>query len=169
MIPLLASGGPAQTFILQTLGFVVVVVVIVKFVSPALKKILGGRTHEIETTFQKIEKDTQETARELAEIRQKLAQMTEESQRRMKAALDDAERTRARALADAQSQVEAALDRARREVATEREKAILELRQEAIDLTLRAAEHLVATTMNDPIQEKLVARYLEQVDTVKKS
>jgi F-type H+-transporting ATPase subunit b len=167
--PALMASGPAQAFVVQALGFVVVVVVIVKFVLPALRKILGGRTHEIEQTFQKIEKDTQETNRQMAEIKLKLAQVAEESQRRTKAAMDDAERTRAQALADAQAQVQAALDRAMREVHTERDKAVLDLRQQAIELTLRAAEHLVQATMNDPIHENLVVKYLDRVDTVKKS
>ncbi len=172
MIPsLLAAGHPEwwQATIVQALGFVVVIVVIVKFVVPALQKILGGRTAEIEQTFQKIEKDTQETARQFASIKLRLAQITEESQQKMKAAMDDAERTRVRALADAQAQAEAAADRAKREIQTEREKAVLDLRQQAIELTLRAAEHLVQATMNDPIHENLVATYLDRVDTVKKS
>jgi len=163
------ASGPVQAFVVQALGFVIVVVVIVKFVLPALGKILGGRTHEIEQTFQKIEKDTQEAARLMAEIKQKLAQVAEESERRMKAAMDDAERTRAQALADAQVQVQTALDRAMREVQTERDKAVLDLRQQALELTLRAAEHLVQATMSDPIHENLVVKYLDRVDTVKKS
>ena len=51
----------------------------------------------------------------------------------------------------------------------ERDKAVLELREEATSLTLRAAEHLVQSTMNDPIHEKIVDKYLAQLDTVKKS
>ena len=169
MTPALLASGPAQAFIVQALGFAIVVFVLAKFVVPALKKILGGRTAEIEQTFQKIETETQETARQLAGIKLRLAQVTEESQRRMKAAMDDAERTRAQALVDAQAQAQAATERAKREIQTERDKAVLDLRQQAIELTLRAAEQLVQSTMNDPIHEKLVGKYLDQVDTVKKS
>ena len=165
---MLASGGP-PAWIVQSLGFAVVVFVLAKFVVPALKKILGGRTQGIEETFRKIEKDTRETADRLAEVKLKLSQLAEESQRRTKAAMDDAERTRARTLADAQAQVQAAMDKARREIQIERDKAVLDLRQQATQLTLQAAEHLVQSSMNDPLQEKLVATYLDRLDTVKKS
>lgn len=166
-VALLASG-PGQAFVVQTLGFVVVVVVLGKFVVPALKKILGGRTAEIEQTFQKIEKDTAETARAMAEIKDKLAHMKEESAKRTAEALAEAQRTRDQALSEAKAQAEAALERARRDIDTEREKAVLELREEATALTLRATEALVQATMNDSINEKLVASYLNRLDTLKK-
>jgi F-type H+-transporting ATPase subunit b len=164
---LLASAGPMQTFVVQLLGFVVVVVVLVKFVFPALQKILGGRTQGIEETFRKIDQDNEETARQLRDIKEKLAQAGQESQRRLQATLDDANRTRTQLLAESATQVAAALDKAKREIQIERDKAVLELRQEATSLTLRAAEALVASTMNDPIHEKIVNKYLSQLEAVK--
>ena len=47
---MMASAGPAQAFVVQALGFAVLVVVIWKFVLPALKKILGGRTQDRKST-----------------------------------------------------------------------------------------------------------------------
>ena len=41
---MLAAGGAGKMFILQVLGFAVVVIVLVKLAFPALGKILGGRT-----------------------------------------------------------------------------------------------------------------------------
>lgn len=165
----MAAMGPGKAFVLQVLGFAVVAFVLVKLVFPQLGKILGGRTKGIEETFQKIDQDTQDAAKRIAEIKAKLAQMTEESQRRLQAALDDAQKTRTQLLADANAQVQAAADKTWREIQIERDKAVLELRNEATDLTLRAAEHLVQSTMNDPIHEKLVDKYLNQLDSVKKT
>jgi F-type H+-transporting ATPase subunit b len=166
---MLAAGGPGKMFILQVLGFAVVVGVLVKLVFPQLGKILGGRTKGIEETFQKIDHDTQETAKRLEQIKAQLAQAGEESKKRLQAILDDAARTRTQLLADAHSQVQGALDKAKREIGIERDKAVLELRHEATDLTMRAAEHLVQSTMNDALQEKLVAKYLSELDGVKKT
>ena len=164
---MMASAG--QTFVVQVLGFIIVIFVLVKFVIPVLKKILGARTEGIEDTFKKIDQDTQETARRIGEIKEKLARLDQESQRRLQAALDDANRTRTQLLAESAAQVQAALDKAKREVQIERDKAVLELRLEATSLTLRAAEHLVQSTMNDPIQGRLVDKYLAQLDTVRKT
>ena len=167
---MLASGGGAlQTFVVQCLGFLALVIILVKLAFPALGKILGGRTKGIEETFQKIDSDTQETAKRIAEIKARLGQLDQESKRRLQAALDDANATRAQLMADASAQVQAAADKAKREIQIERDKAVLELRQEATNLTLQAADHLVQATMTDALQEKLVTKYLSELDGVKKT
>jgi len=168
-VTLMAAISPGQTFIVQCLGFLVLVVVIVKLALPPLGKILGARSKGIEETFRKIDEDTKETAKRLAEIKDRLAHLTEESKRRQDAALADAEKTKAQLLSDANAQVQAAFAKAKNEIAIERDKAVLELRHEATSLTLQAADHLVQTTMSDPIHEKIVDTYLTQLDSVKKT
>jgi F-type H+-transporting ATPase subunit b len=164
-----AHPSPVQFLVVQVLGFVVLAIVLIKLVFPALGKILAGRTQGIDETFKSIDRDTQDTAKRLAEIKERLAQMTQESQRRLQAALDDAQKTRTQLLADANAQVQASLDKAKREIQIEREKAVLELREEATGLTLRAAEQIVQSTMSDPIHGKLVDKYISQLDGVTKT
>ena len=168
---MMAAGHPTpfQTFIVQVLGFAVLVGVLVKLVFPALGKILAGRTKGIEETFQKIDLDTQDASRRMAEIKEKLAHLDQESQRRLQAALDDAQATRTQLMADTAVQVQAAAEKAKREIQIERDKAVLELRHEATDLTLKAADHLVQSVMTDALQEKLVTKYLSELDGMKKT
>jgi len=164
---MMAAGSPGQTFIVQCLGFAVLVFVIVKLVLPQLGKILGARTQGIEETFHRLERETQETSKQLAEIKDKLARMTEESKRRLDEALADVQKTKAQLATESAAQVQAAFSKAKAEIDIEREKAVLELKQEATSLTLRAAEHLVQSIMNESIHEKLVATYLTQLESVK--
>ena len=167
---MLASGGGAgQTFIVQCLGFAALVFILVKLAFPQLGKILGARTKGIEETFQKIDRDTQDAAKRMAEIKEKISQLDQESKRRLQAALDDAHATRAQVMADAGAQVQAAAEKSLREIQIERDKAVLELRQEATNLTLQAADLVVQSAMTDALQEKLVARYLHEIDGVKKT
>ena len=166
---MMAAAGPMQTFIVQVLGFTVLAFVLVRLVFPALGKILAGRTTGIEETFKKIDQDTQDASRRMAEIKAKLAQMAQESERRLQAALDDAQKTRTQLLAEATAQVTAALEKTRREIEIEREKAILELREEATSLTLKAADQLIQASMTEPIHGKLVDQYLTRLDTVNKT
>jgi len=166
---MMASAGPGQTFVVQCLGFAVLVIVIVKLALPQLGKILGARTSQIEETFKKIDQDTQETAKRLTEIKDKVAKLTEESKRRLDEALADALKTKAQLTAESTNQVQAAFAKAMSEIEIERDKAVLELRQEATTLTMRAAEHLVQSTMSEPIHENLVAKYLTQLESVKKT
>jgi F-type H+-transporting ATPase subunit b len=168
-VMLAAGGGPGQTFVVQVLGFAALVVILVKLAFPALGKMLGARTKGIEETFQEIDRDTQDTAKRMAEIKERLTHLDQESKRRLQAAMDDAQKTRTQLLAEASAQVQAAAEKSMREIAIERDKAVLELRQEATNLTLQAADHVVQSAMNDALQEKLVAKYLSELDGVRKT
>src|SRR4051812_27452324 len=108
MTALLAEAGPGEKFIVQCLGFAVLVVVLVKLAFPALGKILGARTSEIDQTFQKIDQDTKAATARVAELKEKLSHLAEESKKRLDATLADAERTKSQILTDAKAQVEAA-------------------------------------------------------------
>lgn len=164
----LAALTPGSMFLLQVLGFVILVGVLGKLAVPVLGKILGARTKEIEDTFAKIDRDTQETSKQLAEMKEKVARLTEESKRRLDAALADAAATKAALMAESAKQVQAAFAKATSEIEIEREKAVLELRHEATELTLRAADHLIQTTMNDQVHEQLMAKYVVQLGAVKR-
>jgi len=165
---MLAALTPGSMFFVQVLGFVILVGVLLKLAVPVLKKVLAGRSQEIEDTFRKIAQDTQETSKKLAEMKDKVARLTEESKRHVDEAMAEATATRAQMMADSAKQIEAAFAKATAEIEIEREKAVLELRREAADLTLRAAEQLIQATMNDQIHEQLMAKYVVQLGAVKR-
>lgn len=164
MTLLLAAGGWTQALIVQLMGFGLLALLLAKLVLPALGKILSSRTKGIEDGFAKLEKETADAARELAEVRSKLEGIDQEAKRRQEAAAAEASTVRTRALADAAAQAQGILDKARREIQIERDKAVLELRQEAEQLTLAAADHLAQAAMNDGIQQKLVDGYLGKLE-----
>ena len=87
---MLAALSPGQMFFVQVLGFAILVGVLLKLAIPALGKTLGARSQGIEDTFKKIDLDTQETSKKLAEMKEKVARLTEESKSRLDAALADA-------------------------------------------------------------------------------
>lgn len=163
---LLASGDAPwwKATLVQIFGFAILVAILVKLVLPALGKILGGRTKGIEDSFAKVEKETAEASKELAELKRRVTEVDQEARRREEASTAEAEKMRAQALADAATQAQGILDKARREIQTERDKAVLELRQEAQQLTLAAADHLAQAAMNDDLHQKLVDGYLGKIE-----
>ncbi len=152
----------------QIIGFILLVLVLVKFVKPVLGKMLGDRTQGVEDAFRQIEEETAKTSRELSEVRARLAEIQQESDRRHREAMAEAERIRAQALGEAGQQTEALLEKTRREVQIERDKAVLDLRHEAERLTLEAADHLAQAVMDDALQRKMVDTYLGKIDSVEK-
>jgi F-type H+-transporting ATPase subunit b len=167
-VELLAVSSSVKFLVSQIAGFLVLAVIILKWVRPALGKALTNRSKEIEDTFLKIEADTSETSKKLAELKQKLGEVDAEAKRRLNSALEEANAARSRMLSEANTNAAAELDKARREVQIERDKAVLELRQETTRLTLAAAEHLVGAVMNDALHQKLVEKYLSNLEAVRK-
>jgi F-type H+-transporting ATPase subunit b len=165
----MAAVDPAtQTFIVQCLGFAVLVLVIVKLALPPLSKILAGRSQAIEDNFKKLELDTAAAHARMEQYKQKVAQLDEESRQRLKAALDDATRTCDRMLADAAAQSQAAMDKAKQEIEIDRDKATFEFRDQAIRLITEAAEHVAKAALTDEIQNRLVDTYIEKIDKVER-
>ena len=164
MSPLLAVAPWWQMTIVQVVAFLLLVLILVKFVGPVLKKMLADRTQGIEGTFARVEKETADARRELEETKRRLADVDREARRREEAAAADAEATRKQALADAQAAAQSLLEKARREIQTERDKAVLELRREAEHLTLEAADHLLKSAVTDGVHQKLVDGYLAKLD-----
>ena len=167
MLTLLLASGDApwwKASLVQIFGFAILLVILIKLVVPALGKILSGRTKGIEDAFAKMETETAEASKGLAALKRQVGEIEQEGKRRDEASKLEAEKLQAQALADAATQAQSILDKARREIQTERDKAVLELRQEAEQLMLTAADHLAQAAMNDGIHQKLVDGYLEKLE-----
>ena len=67
-------------------------------------------------------------------------------------------------LAQAREQYEQLLDRARKEIEGEKEKAILELRREAVDLSIAAASKLIEANLDSAANRRLVTEYLASLE-----
>ncbi len=163
------AASPGLMSFVQVVGFILVVLVLLKFVKPFLAKLLGERTQQFEKSFGDLERDTAETARKLEEIKEQLAKAEEESKRRLKRAMEEASRARERLLSEAAAQGQTELERSRVEIQTERDKAILELRQETAELTLKAAGHVIRSAMDETSHGKMVDKYLADLEAVERT
>ncbi|MBI2901953.1 MAG: ATP synthase F0 subunit B [Planctomycetes bacterium] len=165
----LLLGSAVKFFVAQALGFLIVAIVLLRFARPAVKRLLGERTKGFEETFARLEKETVETQAQLADLKAKLADVDREAKRRLNSAVEEANQARSRALGEAHQQAENEMAKAKREIEIERSKAVLELRQEATRLTMEAADHLARAVVDDAVHGKLVEKYLDRLDAVKKS
>src|SRR6266550_4253560 len=97
-----------------------------------------------------------------------LLKAVEERERRIQEQLAQArtvaEKERAALLAQAREQYEQLLDRARKDIEGEKEKAILELRREAVDLSIAAASKLIEANLDSDANRRLVTEYLENLE-----
>ena len=81
-------------------------------------------------------------------------------------ARSSAEKERAGLLAKTKHEQEEVLARARREIVAEKERALVEIRREAVDLSLAAATRLIEQRLDGEADRKLVTDYLDSVRTL---
>ncbi len=171
MTTLLAEGaapGFGAPFISQLLGFLIVVALIWKFGVPFIKKMVGELTTSIGSEFDKLERETRESAQAMADFRQKLANIDIESKNRIAKALDEGARMKTQAVTEATQQAAAEHAKAKRDIQIERDKTILELRMEVVRRTIEVTERAVETLVDEPLHGRMVDKYLGQLEKAAK-
>jgi len=143
--------------------FLVLLWLLKKFAFPAILRVTEEREQAIQRQLSDAEKANTEAKSLLEENRRQLAQARAEAQTLMAEAKVTAEKERAAALEKTRHEQEALLDRARRDITEEREKAILDLRREAVDLSLAAAARLVEQRFDADADRAFVQGYINSL------
>jgi F-type H+-transporting ATPase subunit b len=138
-----------------------------KFVYPVLLKATEERERTIARQLDEAEKANTEAKRLLDENRRLLADARTQAQAMMAEAKSAAEKERAAAIEKTRHEQEELLARARREIGDEREKAVVDLRREAVDLSLAAAAKLIGQRLDTAQDRALVEGYLATLEKVK--
>src|SRR3989440_531622 len=131
---------------------------------PALLKAVEERERRIQQQLEEAERARAEAARLLEEHKRLVAAARAEAQELIAQARTVAEKERAALLAQAREQYEQLLDRARKDIESEKEKAILELRREAVDLSIAAASKLIEANLDSDANRRLVTEYLASLE-----
>src|SRR5881296_3182586 len=140
--------------------FVILLAVLWRFGWPALLKTVEERERRIQQQLEEAERARAEAARLLQEHKRLVAAARAEAQELIAQARTVAEKERATLLAQAREQYEQLLDRARKEIESEKGKAILELRREAVDLSIAVASKLIEANLDSDANRRLVMEYL---------
>ena len=81
----------------------------------------------------------------------------------MQEAVAEGQKVAAEIKSQAQTEAQARLQRAEDEVEREREKAKELIKEQVISLSLRTAEKILRTKMDDPAQRKLAGEFIDEV------
>src|SRR5256714_4322875 len=134
---------------------------------PALLKTVEERERRIQQQLEEAERARAEAARLLEEHKRTIATAKAEAQELIAKAKALADKERETLLAKARQEYEQLLERARHEIDAEKEKAIVELRREAVDLSIAAASKLLQAQLDSETNRKLVIEYLAQLEAVR--
>lgn len=142
------------------LVFTILLVLLWKLGYPAILKSVEERERRIQQQLDEAERARVESARLLEEQTRLLATAKAEAQEILSKAKAVAEHERAALLEKAREQYEELLARARKDIGDEKSKALLELRREAVDLSIAAASKLIEERLDTETNRRLVTEYL---------
>lgn len=158
-------GIDFQTVILQALGFLIVLLVLWKFVFGRVGGLLEERQQEITSRMEKLEADQSELDRLNAETRQRLNEIETEGQAKIQAAIDEGNADRQRILDQARQEASAELERARAEIQREKDEAILELRGTVAEIAIDAAGKIIDQTLDAEKHQHIIDESISRLPT----
>ena len=158
-------GIDFQTIILQALGFLVVLLVLWKFVFGRIGGLLEERQQEITSRMEKLEADQSELDRLNAETRQRLNEIETEGQAKIQAAIDEGNAERQRILDQARQEASTELERARAEIQREKDEAILELRGTVAEIAIDAASKIIDQTLDAEKHQHIIDESISRLPT----
>ncbi len=164
-----APSGPLTVepglMIWTVIVFVALLLIMRKFAWPSILGAVEARERALEEQLAEAERNRREAAELLAQHQKLLAEGRAQAQTLLAEARTSAEKERALSMEKARQEQEELLERARRDIGAERDRAVVELRREAVDLSLAAATKLIGERLNSENDRRIVQEYLSSLGT----
>lgn len=153
-----------KTLLVQALGFIVVMLVLRKYLFKAAGEVFEARQKDVESYYTAAEDDRKAAAELKADYEQHLANIESEMRAKITEAAKEAQALRDEIIAEARQKAEQALARAEEQIAREKDKAILEIKTRVADLAVNAASKLIAERLDDEKHRQLVDKYIDELE-----
>ena len=151
-----ALGVDFKMVFIQAVGFLILLVLMKKFLFGKIKDILKARADEIKDTYKKSEDDRAEAARLKEEYQQKAVKADEAAEAKIQVAVDKAKEIGDEMLKEAHQAVADEKSKAQLNVEMERKKALAEVRNQVVELTILSTSRLIKQSTKRETAEKLV-------------
>ena len=158
-----APIGPGQWLTELSIGFLLLAFIVVRFIVPMLRGLLQERGRAIAETADQVQETLRETETLRNNYRERLEHIEDETERRMDAAVEEAQSLRERILAEAEEHARGIVERGAAEVERERAKVAVRLHREFVDDVVGAAEFAMERSVDERLQERLVADFVVRV------
>jgi len=151
----------------QILGFVILVWILGRFAWGPIVSGLEARRQKIAGEFAEAERRQQEADRLKAQYDAELRGIEALKRASIQEGIVEGQRVAGEIKAHAHEEAQARLVRAEDEMAREREKAKELLKEQVVALSIRTAEKILQSKLDDPTQRKLAAAFIDEVGGVR--
>lgn len=145
------------------LVFLTLLWVLKKYAWPPIVRLTEEREKKIAHQLEEAERANRDAQAALEEHKKLVAGAKQEAQTLINEAKSTAEKEREHLLAKARQEQEELLERARREIDAEKDRAVVQLRREAVDLSLAAASKLIQERLDSAGDRKLVEQFIDSI------
>lgn len=146
-----------------SIGFFVLLFIMMKFAWPAVTKILEERANLIKSRLDDAEARRAEMERMRNDYEQRLTNIETEARERIQSAVQEAHAARDQLLSQARAQSEQILERAKEDVQREKEKALIEIRDRVADLATMAAGQIIRRSIDPAAHRQLIDEVIDAV------
>ena len=151
----------------QILGFILMVWILGRFAWGPIVSGLEERRRKIAGEFAEAERRQKDADAQKAKFEAELRGIDALKRASIQEGIADGQRVAAEIKTQANDEAQARLQRAEDEMAREREKAKELLKEQVVSLSIRTAEKILQSKLDDPAQRKLAAAFIEEVGGVR--
>ena len=160
-------GAQYQVIVILAISFIILVILLNKFLFKPLTKYVDSRRDEIKDVFDKIDSDKKEIAKLSEEYQNKLNQIEKEGYQKIQAAIKEGLVQKSQIISESHLQADNILRKAKEELELEKKKAMKELRTEIISISVAAAEKIIRQKLDETTNSRIVSDFLEEINKVK--
>jgi F-type H+-transporting ATPase subunit b len=158
-------GVTPALLITQIVGFIILMLLLNRFMFKPIFGILDQRQADIKATYDQLDEDRARMEQTRRDYEQRLQGIEEESREKIQAAVKEAQALRDNLIADAEAHAATIIEQGRNESERDRQKAFLEMRSQIVTLAVAAAGKVIDENLTDTRQSKLVDDFIGSLGT----
>src|ERR1700737_2627653 len=160
---------PNLTLLIQDLAFIVLMVLLVRYLYRPISQVLEARTRRIQEGLRAAEEAKRDREAAEKEYRLRMEAARREGQALLDRIAKKGEDLRKELEAKARAQAEGLIARARAEIQQEREQAVQDLREQVADLAVMAAGRIIGESLDLKKHRELIERAIEGAEFLAES
>jgi len=158
-----SSAAAWKDFFWRCVNFALFLAIIYKLAGSKIKDFFGGRTKDIESKFQTLEKRRREAEQNLKQVEARIANLQQEREEILAEAKRQGEAIKNAIIEKAYKDAEEIKKQAEIKAQQEFEQAIEMIRAEMADKIIESAEKIILSRLGVKEQEQLIDKYLTKV------
>ena len=145
---------------INIVGFLLLLWIARKLVFTPIGNLIAERQLDISSTYDRIDADEKRMTEARTSYEKRLATIEEERRDTVQRAINEAQTTRDQIIHEAQVRAQEMVHRAELDVVHEREIAMVELRNQVVDLAMGATAKVIGVSLDETRQRRLIDEFI---------